>query len=88
VGEGSGLAVAIGANVSVTAAALAVAVDANVSVTAAAPGDGEAVLDKLVHADCASISKTTPILNCRMMISLEELTQALILAITEIENQP
>jgi hypothetical protein len=87
VGEGSGLAVAVGKGVSVTASALAIVVDASVSVTASAPGEGEAGLDKLVHADCANISKTTPILNCRMLISLEELTQARILAITEIENQ-
>jgi hypothetical protein len=72
----------------VTASALAVAVDANVSVTTSAPGDGEAALDKLLHANCASISKTTPILNGRMMISLEKLTQALILVIIEIEDQP
>jgi hypothetical protein len=81
VGEGSGLVVAVGVNAFVTTSALAVAVDANVSVTTSAPGDGEAAPDKLLHANCANISKTTPILNRRMLISLEELIQALILAI-------
>ena len=74
------LAFCAGVDVSMADFGLAAAVGVNASST---PGVGEAGVDKLLHANWVSTSKTTAILSLRMMISFVKHTQARLPAISE-----